>query len=105
MHEVYFQYFPTFRRNIDNFLDIILIFRSTDYHFAISYRYGPISDILIDINDFLFLANDYYDNSNGRETQVHYCIQMANCYIYTTLTPTTIYGCYCLTNGDSVERL
>ena len=60
VHEVYFQYFPTFLLNIDNFLDFILIFRSTDYHFAISYRYGPISDISTDINDFLLLANDYY---------------------------------------------
>ena len=47
-------------------------------------------------------SNYYDDNSNCRETQVHYC---TNSYIYTALTPTIIYGCYCLTDGDSVERL
>ena len=34
------------------------IFRPTDYHFAISYRYLPISNILADINNFLFLGYD-----------------------------------------------
>ena len=53
---VKYRHIMIFRQNIGDFPDVMSIFRPIDYCFAISYRYQQISDISVDVNDFLFLT-------------------------------------------------